>query len=165
MLSAIAALLLAACSGAASEEAAAVTSPAAEAAPKPQDASKARDGIALLILDSKLNAMLIEAELRGIQLGNPKKANGEPLTVEGLQDEAKAMRQDLSGRYVQQIERLPDGDLRDALKQDFAAQDRYFGLFDSRLGSHGWASKLAEANEEKDRARSQLEMEMKLAFR
>ena len=163
-----AALFLGACGSQGGQGNGTTGSPEVSAQPSstraPYDA-KLGEKIGLARVDADLSLKMLNVEVHSVALGMKKSPDGTPLSLMTIMAEANATEAKMRKAYVDVLDQLPDGDLRDAVKACFAADLQYVGLFGAEIGERGWQQQVDAAAAERDKAGSKLDAEMALAFK
>lgn len=118
--------------------------------------------VGLLLIDSKLNAELSMMQLKLILQG--AKSKGGPNTVPELWAASNDRAREVQTEYKGVITKLPDGELRSALKECFAAEIRFYeALSAPNTADRRWLPAIHDAKEQRDIAASKVDAELQLA--
>lgn len=155
----------ASCTGSSDAPAPAAQKTASIPAEKPvyDQALRPKIGEATVLAD--LLSSLTLAEAQALANGARSTADGNPLTVILVMDNAHKRQGEIDASYGLIVDALPSGDLRNAVKEDWAATTRFLRLFEPAMADSGWSQRVSSAQAERDRTRSRLETEEHIAFR
>ena len=112
--------------------------------------------IGLLMITASAENRMREMRLKLVLLGGGK----DRLTEADLIRMAYAKDREVGRQYRDILDKLPAGELRDALKQDAVAESRYLRLYGGDIDSIGWETQLAAAKADIDSTRSRLQFEI-----